>query len=420
MATLSEKLKALGVNIGANGIKPLSRTPKYPIDSVIDGKEIDTPLGQAFVIEKTYAFDPRNEDLPLEFKASLENLSTWIGDPNIGGCKPHSFTFLDTETSGLAGGTGTYAFLIGIGKFTNEGFHLSQFFMRDPFEEPAQLAAVLGALHESKVLVTYNGKSFDVPLLNTRYISNGEPPPLKTHSHIDLLILARRLWRDRLPSRTLGSIEENILGLIRTEDDIPGWMVPSIYFDYIKTGDARPLTNVLYHNAMDIISLASLLNHVSSILDDPHGGKVEHGADLIAVGKIYEDIGEFDAAAECFARGLEFHLPSNIRERAVHRWSIMEKRRDNYDKSIQLWRGAAEYKEIYAHEELAKVFEHKIKDYSQAIYWTEQALTIVDSQNFSHLDRGIWKSKLEHRLNRLKRKLSRSKAIFTTSQERKG
>lgn len=400
MPTLAEKLKALGVNIGADGIKTRSKPPTHPIDSVVEGKEINTPLGNAYVIEEVYEFDPRTKDIILEFTASLGNLSTWIGDSNIRRVNPDSFAFLDTETSGLAGGTGTYAFLIGIGKFTKQGFKLSQFFMRDPFEEPAQLAAVLGALDNTKVLVTYNGKSFDVPLLNTRFITNGEPPPLVSQSHIDLLHLARRLWRDRLQSRTLGSVEEHILGTRRTGEDIPGWMVPSIYFDYIKTGDARPLKNVLYHNAMDIISLATLLNHVSEILDDPHGGLVEEGVDLISIGKIYEDMGEIDAAAKCFALGIESNLPLNIRKQAVFRWSIMEKRRNNYDQSMQLWRHAAENEEIYAHEELAKVFEHKFKDYSQAIYWTELAITILDSPSFSHLDRSLWTSKLEHRMQR--------------------
>jgi uncharacterized protein YprB with RNaseH-like and TPR domain len=409
MANLSEKLKALGVNIGADSIKPRSKTSKHPIENVVEGKEIITPFGNAFVIEEVYNFDPRSEDIPLEFTASFANISTWIGDPNIDRFSPENFTFLDTETSGLAGGTGTYAFLIGIGNFTKQGFTLSQFFMRDPFDEPAHLAAVLGALDNTKVLVTYNGKSFDVPLLNTRFITNGEPPPLISQSHIDLLHLARRLWRDRLPSRTLGSIEENILGTQRTGEDIPGWMVPSIYFDYIRSGDARPLKNVLYHNAMDIISLATLLNHISEMLDDPHRGLVLEGVDLISIGKIYEDIGEIDAAAECFARGLEEDLPQFTRKQAVFRWSIMEKRRNNYDQSMQLWRNAAEDQELYAHEELAKVFEHKIKDYSQAIYWTELAISIIESHDFSQLDRNLWSSKLEHRLHRLERKSNRNK-----------
>ncbi|UCD41538.1 MAG: ribonuclease H-like domain-containing protein, partial [Chloroflexota bacterium] len=334
-------------------------------------------------------------------------LSSWIGDSGLTRFSPESISFIDTETSGLAGGTGTYAFLIGIGNFTKQGFKLSQFFMRDPFEEPAQLAAVLGALDKTEVLVTYNGKSFDIPLLNTRFITNSEPPPLISQSHIDLLHLARRLWRDRLTSRTLGSIEENILALQRTEEDIPGWMVPTIYFDYIKSGDARPMKGVLYHNAMDILSLASLLNHISEILDDPHGGLVEEGIDLISIGKIYEDMGEIDAAAECFAQGLEYNLPTNIRKQAVFRWSIMEKRRSNYDQSIQLWRNAAENQEIYAYEELAKVYEHKLKDLSQALYWTELAISILDSSVFPRLERNLWMHKFEHRLNRLQRKANR-------------
>jgi hypothetical protein len=407
MPSLSDKLKALGVTIGTEGVKPPPKSSKFPIEEVVpNGDEIDTPLGQTFVIDETYSFDPRKKDQPLKFAASLSNLSTWIGDPSLVQRKPESFVFLDTETSGLAGGTGTYAFLIGVGNFTAAGFELSQYFMRDPFEEPAQLAAVHSALVDCEVLITYNGKSFDIPLLNSRFVANGEPPPLNSYVHIDLLHIARRMWRDRLESRTLGSIEEHILGLPRTEQDIPGWMVPTIYFDYIKSGDARPITNVLYHNAMDIISLASLLNHVSLILDDPHGGIVEHGVDLISMGKIFEDIGEFSAAAECFESGLNFKMPNNIRNQAFQRWSIMEKRLNNLEKSMGLWQIAAEFNEIYAHEELAKVYEHKSKDFLQAIFWTELAIEIIDSPEYPVIERDIWRPKLDHRLKRLQRKLN--------------
>lgn len=410
MPSLSDKLKSLGVSIGTDGIEKTRKSPKYPIERIVQhGDEISTPLGQTFVISENYADDPRRKDLPLQFSASLSNLSIWLGDANLLLRKPESFVFLDTETSGLAGGTGTYAFLIGIGKFTGDGFHLTQFFMRDPYEEPAQLAALQQALDGCEVLVTYNGKSFDVPLLNSRFVVNGEPPPLNSYTHIDLLHIARKIWRDRLESRSLGSIETNILDLPRTGEDIPGWMVPTIYFDYIKSGDARPIKNVLYHNAMDIISLASLLNHVSTMLDDPHGGMVEHGIDFIAMAKIYEDMGEYHAAAECFERGLNFDLPENIRNQAFYRWSIMEKRRDNIEQSISLWRTAAGFNEIYAHEELAKVFEHRTKEYSQAIHWTELALEVISSPEFPVIDRELWKPRLEHRLNRLQRKMLSSK-----------
>ena len=411
MPSISDKLKSLGVNIGANDLKPSSKQNKFPIEDVIEGYEITTIYGQTFVVDNTYLHDPRKKNTPLRFSASHANIATWIGDPHIVQHNPDSFYFIDTETSGLAGGTGTYVFMIGIGRFTHEGFRITQFFLRDPSDEPAQLAAVLGFLDECKVLVTYNGKSFDIPLLNSRFISNSEPPPLIEYPHMDLLHLACRLWRDRLPSRTLGSIEENILDFRRTEEDIPGWMVPTIYFDYLRSGDARPLQSVFYHNAMDILSLASLLNHISQILDDPHGGLIEHGIDLIAMGKIFEAMRELDSAAECYARGLELDIPSLIRGQAIQRWSFMEKRRNNIEKSIHLWEAAADYNEIYAHIELAKVYEHRMHNYPQAMSWTEQALSIIQSSEFPDIDREIWSPKLEHRLNRLKRKHNRSQNL---------
>jgi tetratricopeptide (TPR) repeat protein len=159
---------------------------------------------------------------------------------------------------------------------------------------------------------------------------------------------------------------------------------------------------------MDILSLASLLYQISDIIDNPHPGMVNNGIDLIALGRIYEEMGEFDAAAECFRRGLEFELPSNIRRQGVQRWSFMEKRRENLDLSIQLWQSAVEYEEIYAYVELAKVYEHKLRDYPQAIYWTEQAIMVIHTQQVSSLDRSIWNSQLDHRLSRLNRKFSRS------------
>ncbi len=139
------------------------------------------------------------------------------------------------------------------------------------------------------------------------------------------------------------------------------------------------------------------------------GGLVEHGIDLIAIGKVFEDMREFDAAAECFARGLEYDISRKVRGQAIQRWSFLEKRRNNIDKSIQLWQNAVEYEEIYAHVELAKAFEHRLRDYAQAIFWTEQAVTLIQSPGFPDIERSIWESQLLHRLGRLMRKFERSK-----------
>ena len=300
MPSLSDKLKSLGVQIGTKDIQPRKKQHKYPIEKVIDGRFVETPYGQSFVVENLYPQDYHQGQTPLNLSAPLNTIAAWIADPRLLDMRPQSFVFLDTETSGLAGGSGTYTFLIGVGRFVSDGFNLAQYFMRDPIEELSHLTALLGFLGDFEGLVTFNGKAFDIPLLNARFITNGEIPPFNSAINIDLLPLARRLWRDRLPSRTLGSLEENILGVKRTLEDIPGWLIPSLYFDYLRNGDARPLKNVFYHNAMDVLSMAALLNFITNALTHPNPDYVSYGVDLIAIGKLFEDLGDLDSAVHCY------------------------------------------------------------------------------------------------------------------------
>ena len=141
--------------------------------------------------------------------------------------------------------------------------------MRDPGQEAALLAALDQWLAEFDVIVTFNGKSFDVPLLNSRFLMNGITTPFERYEHVDVLQIARKLWRDRLPSRALGELEKEIIHFYRTGDDIPGWMIPQVYFDYLRSGDARPLAGVFYHNVIDILTLAALFGHIGAMLNDP-------------------------------------------------------------------------------------------------------------------------------------------------------
>ncbi len=319
---------------------------------------------------------------------------------------PQSFAYLDTETTGLSGGTGTYAFLIGVGRFDGDEFRLAQFFMRDPAEEPAQLAALEEFIAPCQALVTFNGKSFDVPLLTTRYIHHGWRPPFQDTAHVDLLHLARRLWRDRLPSRTLGNLEVQILGAERSDEDVPGWMIPSLYFDYLRSGDARPLKNVFYHNQIDVVSMAALFNHMAGMLADPLSGVVEHGVDLIALAKLNEDLGEIEAATRLYLHGLEHDLPRAILVDAFKRLALIYKRREQFGPAIELWEQAARYEDLDAHVELAKYYEHQAGDYDAAIRWTEAALQVIATPGYSIFERRRWAPELEHRLERLQRKAS--------------
>ncbi len=187
--------------------------------------------------------------------------------------------------------------------------------------------------------------------------------PFKDFSHLDLLPLARRLWRDRLPSRALKYLEENILGAPRTIDEVPGYEIPYLYFDYLRTGDAGPLKGVFYHNAMDIVALAALMNHMASILDAPFGGQVQHGLDFVSLAKLYEDLDRREEAARLYERGLEAGLGEADFGAAVQRLSALHRRRGDLEAAATLWQKAAAQGHVYAHVELAKYFEHSRRDF---------------------------------------------------------
>ena len=420
MATtsLSDKLKSLGVRIGTRDLPPPRPRKPYPIERVVPGRFQETPHGEVYVVEKRYPLEHRHGCATLHIAAPLGVISEWAHEPRLADAELDTFAFLDTETTGLSGGTGTYAFLVGVGRYDGQEFHLAQFFMRDPIEEPALLAALTEFLQPCQALVTFNGKGFDVPLLNTRYITNGEQPTLASLAHLDLLPLARRLWRPRLPSRALGYLEEHILGLARAQEDVPGWVIPGLYFGYLRSGDARAMKSVFYHNAVDVLSLVALLSHVAGLLDDPLGGAVVHGLDLVAMGKLYGDLGHLERAVQLYEHGLAHDLPEEIHWDTVRRLSFAQKRRGSLSAAVALWREAAHSGQIYAHVELAKFYEHKQRDYGEATQWTQAAITLVNAPDFPRHGRGRWLADLEHRLARLHRKLNRSRCEYNDDEIR--
>jgi uncharacterized protein YprB with RNaseH-like and TPR domain len=310
--SLAEKLKKLGVKVGFPREKmehagedgsaaKKSNGTATAIQSVVEGHFVAAGRGETFVVEQVFSGDYKHGSASILPLPPLRNLATWAKDPQLGEFPLESYLFLDTETSGLAGGTGTYAFLVGAGRFEGGAFRLCQFFMRDPAEEAYMLEALAGFLAPAKALVTFNGKAFDAPLLNTRYALHSIPNPLVGLSHIDLLPLSRRLWRDRLPSRALKYIEENVLLAPRTEEEVPGYEIPYLYFDYLRTGDATPLKGVFYHNSMDVVAMAALLRHEAHMLAEPLHESIEHGLDRVALAKLFEDLGDWDIAARLYA-----------------------------------------------------------------------------------------------------------------------
>jgi len=398
--SLLDRLKALGVKVGVANLSA-PKADSVPIDRVVPGGFRATLRGEAFVSEQTFGADYLHGAQSILLNSPLANLALWARDPRVANLPLSSFAFLDTETSGLSGGTGTYAFMVGVGRFEGHAFRLAQFFLRDPAEEPAMLEALTEFLAPARALVTFNGKSFDAPLLKTRYLLHSIPVPFADYSHVDLLPLARRLWRDRLPSRALKYLEENILGAPRTSDEVPGYEIPWLYFDYLRTRDATPLKGVFYHNAMDVVAMAALLSHMAAMLHDPFDGRIQHGLDFVALGKLFEDLGQQDFAARLFERGLEMELTEVDFAAAVQKLSNLQKRRGDIAEAVRLWESAAAQGHIYAHVELAKHHEHRQRDPAAALAWTKSALELVKSADMPPYVRKFWQDELKKRRERL-------------------
>ncbi len=395
----------MGVKIGAKDLPAPAAKVRFPVEEVVAGRSIEIGNGSTYVIEQDFPNDYLQGQVSLRISARPKTIAEWAGDEQIANQDPESLVFLDTETSGLAGGTGTFAFLVGVGRYTTGGFHLAQFFMRDPLEEPALLMALEEFLAPGRTIVSFNGKAFDVPLLNTRYIMQGWKSPLVDFSQVDLLHLARRLWRDRLPSRTLANLEVQILHANRTDEEIPGWMIPQIYFDYLRDGDARPLGRVFYHNAMDVVSLAALLNHTTTLLEAPLLQPESEYIDLAAVGRLLEDLGHLEQAAALYEACLQAELPEEIFHDTLLHLSLLHKRNGNYPAAILLWEQAASRRRLYAYEELAKYYEHHAENLEAALRWTQEALDYLDGEGLAASEKLQWKNEFLHRMERLQRKL---------------
>jgi len=410
MPSLSDKLKSLGVQIGAQGLNPEQDQPsRIPLDEILPGSWHQTRRGDTFVVQKSYPLDESHGNLSLQPADDLSWLESYPSLEGISSLALDTFAFIDTETTGLSGGTGTYTFLIGAGRYSKDSLDLAQFFMQDPAMESAQLAALEEFLSPVEVLISYNGKSFDLPRLRTRYRANGWPSPVDDCYHIDLLHIARRVWRSLLPTCSLGDIEYYLLDVERTADDIPGWMVADTFFEYMRSGDPSPLRSVFYHNEMDVLSLSALLRYFSVRFSTPISPDYQQESDLVAIGCYLSSLKLFDPAAEVLKHALEMNdLNRETVIAALMELAGIYKKQGRYQQALPLWKKAAISGDIEAHIELAKAYEHQIKSYQEAIHWTLSAADLLGSRS-SDSSQKFTSGELGHRLTRLKKKAARKK-----------
>ena len=296
--------------------------------------------------------------------------------------------YLDTETTGLSGGTGTLAFLIGIGVHSETGFKVRQLMLPGPQHERAQLQAVAELTRGASAVVTYNGGSFDLPLLRSRFALNGLADPLYGVPHLDLLTLARRLWRSTLPDCSLGTVERHILGVSRDLDDVPGFEVPARYLAWLRTKDAGQLRGVLGHNSNDIVALSALRWHVEQLLSDAGSAAAVEQQGL---GLWLERIGEVDQALSWLMHA------AGSRPEAAWQASLLLKKLGRYGEAVPLWLELGEQGNSEAWVELAKVQEHRQRDYVAALESVACAEACVDADANALTQR---RERLERRLNR--------------------
>jgi uncharacterized protein YprB with RNaseH-like and TPR domain len=408
----------------------------HDVHHLVPGAVLEGPLGTCFVAERILTLDHRHGDEALSgfFDVSDQGLGCLARAAVPLDVDRESIVFLDTETTGLAGGTGTYAFMVGLAYFRGDQLILRQFFMRDHAEEPAMLAALAQELARHDAVVTFNGKSFDVPLLLTRYSANRQRPTVPTGVHLDLLHPSRRFWRERLESCTLGTLERAILGHERGPD-VPGWMIPELYFQYVRGGRPEAMAAVFEHNRHDILSLVALTCRLGRLLDGPAPATAAPTtapalvpqvvptagstgvsealpavADLFAAARIYEDLGLLEEACSRYEQALTMRRDVALRARVATRLAAISRRVGRHERAVQLWRRLATLGLTGCEPfvELAKHYEHRAHDFDAAIQAVEEALTIVEVQMLRRQAGAVAERRaLHHRLARLLAKRDR-------------
>jgi hypothetical protein len=349
--------------------------PAAAVEQVVGGALQETGAGPVLRVRHDYPLTHRHGTLALG--AALEapaHLARLLAPAWADAFDPRGLLFLDTETTGLSGGTGTYAFLVGVGRVEAERFVVDQYFMRDFDEEPALLAALTAHLDGARGIVSYNGAGFDVPLLETRFALARRRLPVP-EGHVDLLRPARRLWGRLLEDCRLATLEREVLGLAR-EDDVPGALIPSLYLDWLRTRRAGPLARVFAHNRADVLSLAALLGWFGATLaGEPARGLTAE--EWTGLGGLWEPV-DLAQALECYRAALGARGAPAARQRARLRLAWWEKRAARWDVARRLWEEARGHPTFDPRpwEELAKLHEHRRRDFATARTVVEEALAL--------------------------------------------
>ncbi|MGE0601636.1 MAG: ribonuclease H-like domain-containing protein [Dehalococcoidia bacterium] len=376
--------------------------------SSLGGRWFESEHGPGYVIESVYEAGHAHGDITLHRALAIEpgRLAGQIRDPRLADTLASDFLYVDTETTGL-GGAGMMVFLAGVARFDGSTLRLRQFLLPGPQYEGGLLGGLSRELDGAQALVSYNGKSFDVPALESRYILSRQRPSLRGLPHLDLLHPNRRLFKGAVESHRLAMVERELLGFVR-EDDCPSSEVPERYFRFQRSGDPTHIRPVLRHNAWDILSLVALAAHLAAVCDDGANHPLQ-------AARAAEYAGDHASAAEHYETALDSPTSRGERLEALERAARCRARAGDWEAAARHWQSLIDEpraRRVLPFVELAKIAEHRLADQARAYVLTDQALDMAR--------RGLIRpgapggelsiEALEHRRARLREKVERAAA----------
>lgn len=386
------------------------RSEAASIESLVPGREVKNRWGAFYFVEDLFEPEHRHGGHALgEFLTVAPEVAAQVsGVEALARIEPEKAAFIDIETTGLGVGAGTLAFLVGVGSFEAGLFHLRQYFLRQPGEEQAMLMALYEDVGPRPGFISFNGRAFDMRVLDSRFVQlyRRRIVNLPAQPNFDLLHPARRLWKSRLPSCTLGELEASILGVERTQADVPGGDIPVMYQTYLASGDAHDMARVIYHNAMDVLSMVVLAAHMLDLHARPVA-EVESPEDHLALALWHCAHGRLAQAEASFRSALRGPLAPDERRKALARYAAMLKRLDRRAEAVPLWEQLFTLRPdaIDACVEIAKYYEWQASDYARATEWTRAAMASLERWP-ADWQRTLALEGLERRLRRLEKKAS--------------
>jgi uncharacterized protein len=388
------------------------------LDRVADalgGRLLSNTFGRCLAIDRRYESDRWHGDVQIgdcelsDFE-SLRILDSAI-DADAGTATPRA-VFIDLETTGLSGGAGTVAFLVGCAYFDAGAFQVRQFLLSSFNAERAMLAAAAELFDAADLIVTYNGKTFDVPVMETRWAFHRMPAPLDEVPHFDMLHPARRLWRSRSTLADAGGCRlttlERMLLNLRREGDVDGFEIPGRFFQFLRTGDARPLEPVLEHNRLDLVSLAAVTSRALRLAG---GGEpaCRDGIEALSVGRVLERAGAMDRAEACYRRASESPCVET-RAESLYRLGLRCRRSGRFDEAAGWWRQLVALTDSSRRHDLAMLSLREFAIEALAIHQEHRARDLHAARELAlfALEEGSRRADgMRHRLARLDRKLAR-------------